>query len=319
MQASSTPVRCLLLAVIFSLRADGCERGSMDNWNFDNLRQLLKENKTSEFRDEAQWRRGLKAPSLQDLTDMFNDIARGIVPQYIEEQNYTNIFNSTGNFSYSSGNIGDDNTTLYGKFNSDGETTAYSLFDFLSVKGTAGPYPYEAGTAFFTQVLYTKGDTFVNFQASVLGAILFKLPNGKYFANGNYTGLSQGNAMTFEEKLGTDVKSLGIFHSPYYHSLTEVTFNGRADETSFLDVANIVSMTGGTNGTMNIYGTKPTDNCVIIVSGNGTLMNENKAATLETYSVMDSCSKTHNSGFLSNDYLPYIFSIPRLGADVYLI
>ncbi|XP_068222566.1 uncharacterized protein [Palaemon carinicauda] len=316
MQASSTPVWCLLLAVIFSLRADGCERGSMDNWNFDNLRQFLKENKTSAFRKEAELRRGLKAPNLQDLTNMFNAIDVGKIPQYMKVNKYKTFGNSTGNFSISNGNAGRLESLLYGTFQVDGKTATHSTLEFSFVQGKASSHEYETGTSYFTHVHYNKGDTSVIFQTSTLAALLVKLPTGKYIMLGNYTGLSQGNAIVSHKTLTQEVNTVGILHNSQYFSKTEINISGKAGEEDFTLTADIASMTGGTNGALDVHGTMSSENCSRLSRVNGILINHEKTATLEGY--VAGCFMGDTSKALNNKNLPNIFSVSRLAAELYL-
>ncbi|XP_064081805.1 uncharacterized protein LOC135198186 [Macrobrachium nipponense] len=315
MQASGTLVWCLLVAVIFTPRVNGCERGFMGSWNFNGLRQLLQNNQTNEFRKEAEMRRGIKAPTLQDLTNMFNAIHVGKRPHYIQDNKYVMNGNTTGNFSLSNGNTGSYESLLFGVFQMDGKTTTHSTLEFSFVRNKVGSYEYEAGTSFFTHVHYIKGDNYVNFQASTLAAILIKLPTGKYVLHGNYTGLSQGNAVVSHQTITEEVNTVAILHHSQYFSKTEINVSGKAEEEHFTQTADIASMTGGTNGTLNVYGTLPSEDCLMTTS-NGLLINPDKEAALQGYVV--GCFKRNASKALSDTNLPGIFSVSRLAADLYL-
>ena len=117
---------------------------------------------------------------------MFNEFAKGEFPRYIEYNNYTLYAKTTSSYKYSTTNMGTVTSFGYGTLQSKGDLGAFSAIEFNFIKGQTGGFNYTAGTSFYIHSHYTKGDSFLNYQASVLGSLLYR-PNVPYISHGNFT------------------------------------------------------------------------------------------------------------------------------------
>ncbi|XP_064077992.1 uncharacterized protein LOC135195600 [Macrobrachium nipponense] len=282
--------------------------------NFEHLRRLMQEGDVRGFQDGAKSLRQ-DLPDLQDLADMANDVFSGKEPRYVQDNNYTLSGNaSLVSFNMTGMSIVDQKTASYAAIQNEGDRGSVSILDFYNVSGTVGNFSFTSGYGFHTYGRYTTEGNSVRFETSAIGAALYKLPNGIFIMFGNYTGVSEGNgARTRGEITEASAVTLGFMNTPYYTSRNIMHQNGRYTANGSHLQVNSFSVTGGTNSTVDMYTFYSPGMNSVQMHINGTLRNPDKeGGMMGTYEV--------SPGSLppNEEKMTYVFSMTRLGAEVYL-
>ncbi|XP_066964853.1 uncharacterized protein [Macrobrachium rosenbergii] len=282
--------------------------------NFANLRRLLQEGDVAGFQDGARSLRQ-DLPDLEDLTAMANDVFSGKEPQYMQDNNYTFFGNgSLVSFSMSGMSIVDEKTASYAVFQNEGDRGTASMLDFYNVSGTTGNFSFTSGFGFHTYARYTTEGNSVDFEVSIIGAALYRLPNGFFAMYGNFTGVSEGKCVrTRGEITEASAVTLGFMNTPYYTSRNIMHQNGHYSANGSHMQVNSFSVTGGTNSTLDMYMFNSPDMNSLQMHINGTLRNPDKeSAMLGAYEV------SYGSIPPNETNMAFVFTLSRFGADVYL-